>query len=169
MADDTKGAARNTVASEPAKPAAVAPIYGKPIFSWPKSENVNESRYKAGQKSTAAIDYAMPVGDGLIVKGTVYGNLEQISDGLKITFAASAPNARTIEFRDRASRETFLAHVEHAMLKWPAFDAATDAAQNRLTGVKAKSEVGKVARPELAPRLVKVAKTETTTAAPATA
>ena len=142
---------------------AVAPVLtlGKPVFSWPQTETVHDARFgKPGSKSTAAVNYAVEIALGVIVKGTIYGRLEPVSDGVKITFEASAPTARNIEFTGKLAKDRLLAHVESAALAWPAFDAATTAAQNRLMGIKAEASAETVIRPDMKPRLVKVTKAD---------
>jgi hypothetical protein len=147
---DGNMAEQNIVQEKPASKAA--PIYGKVTLKWPKYESVRDG-FKAGTKSTAAIDYECPInGTGMTVKGAIYGTLTPGGEKDEIVFAASAPSTKAVDFEARNDRERLLAHVELAAVR------SCEAAQSRLTGVKAAKTANTAdvpVRPDMKPRLVK--------------
>ncbi len=150
---------RQTIAVEAVPTVQLGPV----SLAWPKYDSVKDSRFgKPGEKSTPTADYTVEIAPGVNVHGTIYGNAIPLSDGMQITFAASAPSARVLSFASKDTKDNFIAHVEQAAVKWSAFDAATEAAANRLMGIKTAAAAGKLERPDMRPRLVKVAQTSAT-------
>ncbi len=115
-------------------------------FSRPARATVSE---KGARKSTIAIQCQVTTRDGLIVNTAMWAGLKRESGQDVITFEASMP--REIGTVDDDTRESFLAFVEHAAVKWNGYDNATAAAEGRLTGTEVKAAIPR-------PRLVKAIK-----------
>lgn len=127
-------------------------IFGEPIFSLPRTQNVFEAR---GRKSVCAVEVAVPIlSCGLTVNASIWTRVEEKSDGIRIVPDVSMPRGGTVTASDPTDRQRFIDHIAEAASNWPSYDRAMDQAENMLMNGKAKSTNVKAAS-ALAPRLVK--------------
>lgn len=132
------------------------PIYGDPIFTAPDNDAVYDSRWAKDEKSTQVVSCLVPVlGAGFSVKLMIYGNLKTKDGDRECTFAATFP-AKALKADSPDHKNAILAHVENAVLAWPFYEKATEAAYARLIAPPAAKSEGanKAAAKDTRPRLV---------------
>lgn len=111
----------------------MAAEYGVCECSKPTNAAIYEGR--RGQKSTAAVNVVVPVPAlGLNIQATIWARLNNSAEGRTVTFEAAVPKG--LHFPNDADADRFREHVESSAVVWASYEAATDAAGERLTGVK---------------------------------
>lgn len=156
--------------------------YGEPTFAVADG-SVSE---RFGRKSVPVITVVVPIALlGIKFTSTIWGRLENKTDGSVITFEASMP--KDVKPIDATGKDRLLAHVENTASQWgspvkltnadgsPMLDEnnnqvvvgseylkATTSAEARLMGVKAPTIAGQLGRPTLRKRVVLASETART-------